>query len=64
MVDTELGRQAEKADHSATVETKKKPSIARALYDLFLEKGELCKCTNSGDYRYSLQVLLGVLNAY
>lgn len=29
-------------DHKATVETKKKPTIARTLHNLFLEKGELC----------------------
>lgn len=29
-------------DHSTTVETKKKPGIARALHDLFVQKGELC----------------------
>lgn len=42
MVETDLERQVEKGDHSATMKAKKKPSIARALHDLWLEKGKLC----------------------
>ncbi len=30
------------ANHSAQMEANKKPCVARALHDLFLEKGELC----------------------
>jgi hypothetical protein len=35
-------RQGYEVNHLATVETKKKPGVARALHDVFVEKSELC----------------------